>query len=431
MKRYYLIVMLTFLPISLFAIKKTDGISLVQAPFPITLSGYIKNDSYWDTRQVNGSQDDQILLYPERKKLDSNCQDINAKGQYDMVAIQTRMRFDIEGPKIKNATSHGVIEYDFFGKTTFLQTEIPNILRMRHAHFLLDWEKTQLLIGQAYHPLYITHGDPRTISFNTGIPMDTFSRNPQFRITWQPIPSLRLVWCASTQLDFKSDGPLGSSARYLRDAVVPMLDFRIETKFSDHYIGLGVDFKRLRPRLETATGVRANETINSAIAIAYTILNWKSFNTRTKFMFVQNGTDQSVIGGYAVHSIDSINDRRTYANLNTIAAWNDSEITKSESIIPGWFIGFAKNLGARETILPNVTDANGDIIEKRIFGFGTDIDYVFRFSPRLSWKVNNFLLGLEIEYTRAAYGTIDDTGNVINTDPVGNTRLLVSLFYYL
>ena len=38
--------------------------------------------------------------------------------------------------------------------------------------------------------------------------------------------------------------------------------------------------------------------------------------------------------------------------------------------------------------------------------------------------------GAEFEYTRAAYGTINTKGDVVNTDPVGNFRVLLTLFYY-
>lgn len=99
--------------------------------------------------------------------------------------------------------------------------------------------------------------------------------------------------------------------------------------------------------------------------------------------------------------------------------------------MPGWFIGIIKNLGARTTILQNVTDDNGTITDQRIFGLGTNIDYVFRVSPRLTWKAKNYQFSAEFEYTRAAYGTINDKGSVINTDPVGNFRVLLAMFYYL
>jgi len=36
----------------------------------------------------------------------------------------------------------------------------------------------------------------------------------------------------------------------------------------------------------------------------------------------------------------------------------------------------------------------------------------------------------ELEYTRAAYGTLNDKGKAINTTPVGNVRFLFAVFYY-
>lgn len=402
-------------------------LNLVQAPFPIKISGYIKHESFWDTRQVVGFGDDQDLLYPEKKKLDKNCTDINAKGQYDMVAIQTRMRFEIDGPQIKDAKTRGVIEYDFFGRA-----DILNLVRMRHAHFFMTWDHVELLAGQAYHPLYVIGADPRTLSFNTGIPIDTFTRVPQFRISWAPYPQVTFIFCASTELDNPSDGPIGFSTTYLRNAVLPMLDFQVQGRWGDHMMGAGFDFKQIQPRLETNTGFKAYEKLNSFIAIAYTVLKWDTFNMRTKLIFVENGTDQLMTGGYAVHCIEPITDRRSYVNLRGVALWNDSEITKYKNLIPGWFIGFIKNIGAGTTIFPDVVDSEGVVTERRIYGRGTDLDYVFRVSPRIQWIINNFMFGVEVEYTRAGYGTIDTcNGKVVNLEPVANTRLLVTLYYYL
>ncbi len=392
---------------------------------PIKFGGYIKSEFFWDTRQVVGAAEDQILLFPEKQELDADCNDINAQGQFNSVAIQTRMRLEIDGPHIKHAKSKGTIEYDFFGKEN-----ITNIMRMRHAYLTLTWDKVEMLAGQAYHPLYVIGVDPRTISFNTGIPLDTFARDPQFRITYTPDPHVKLTFAASTQLDSLSDGPIGKSSTYLRDSVIPMLDFRLDTYFGEHRVGIGIDFMRIQPRLKTNTGLKTRERLNSAIAIAYSNLKWDSVDTRTKCIFFQNATDQSMIGGYAVKSVDPNTDKREYTNLNGISFWNDTNITKSKSVIPGWFIGVAKNLGARTPIIQSIVDTDGNV-EKTIYGTGTDLNYVFRVSPRIQWIVKNFTFAVELEYTRAAYGTIDCDGDVINTVPVGNTRILVSLFYYL
>ncbi len=398
----------------------------LQSFLPVRVSGYVKHESFADSRQVVGFQDDQVLLYPEKKLLDSYCQDINARGQFDMVAIQTRLRLEADGPKIGGAKSCATIEADFYGKAG-----ISNIVRMRHAFLKLAWEKVSVLGGQYWHPLYVPRADPRTLSFNGGMPMETFSRNPQLRITYKLGSHVDFIFAASSELDSPSDGPIGSSTTYMRDAVVPMLDGQIQGHYHEHLFGAGIDFKRIIPRLQTNTGVKAHESLNSISAIAYAALYWEKVSTINKVMFLQNPTDLNTTGGYAVHCVDAVDDHRNYTNLNAIAWWNDTEINYHKSFVPGWFIGFIKNLGSHTTILQNVTDSNGTITDQRIFGTGTDIDYVFRISPRLKWKAQNFMFGAEIEYTRAAFGTIANDGDVINTTPVGNVRLLLTLFYYL
>lgn len=425
MKHIHRVLFILLGGISLLSSAQENNPSEVEAKYPIKLSGYIKSEGYWDTRQVVGFRDDQVLYYPDKIVLDSDCQDINAKGQFETVAFQTRMRTDIFGPPVKHAQSKGVIEFDFYGKAG-----ISNIIRLRLAFLELIWDKVTLLGGQNWHPFYPLQAYARTISFNSGSPIDSYSRNPQFRVTWKASSNLDLLFAACSELDFPSDGPDGLLTKYMRDAVVPMLDFVIKPHFGEHNFGLGVEYKRIVPRLKTDTGLKARESLNSVSAMAYAALNWSSISIWTKAIFVQNDTDQNMIGGYGIHCIDEINDRREYTNLNNASWWIDVAITKSKQVIPGFFMGVIKTLGARETILPNVVDSEGNITEKRIYGIGTDIDTVFRISPRLQWRVNNFMLGIELEYTRAAYGTIDDCGKVYDTNPVGNTRLLGALFYY-
>ena len=398
----------------------------LQAYLPFRVSGFIKYEAFADSRQVVGARDDQILLYPEKKLLDSNCQDINAKSQFEMVAIQTRLHIDADGPTIARAKSSGTIEADFFGKA-----EIANIVRMRLAYLNLAWKKIALRAGQYYLPLYVEGADPRTLSFNTGIPMDTFARSPQFRLTYSPGSHVNFIAAVSSELDSPSDGPIGLSTTYLRNAVIPRLDAQVQVYSKWLLCGADIEYKRIVPRLQTNTGTKAHESLNSFIAIAYASFSWENVSTRSKIIYAQNPTDVSMTGGYAVHCVDSVNDHREYTNLNVVALWNDTEFEYHKTLCPGWFIGIVKSLGSRETILQNVTNSEGVITDQRIFGNGTDIDYVFRFSPRLQWKTKNFMFGAELEYTQAAYGTINATGDVINTTPVGNARLLLTLYYYL
>lgn len=397
----------------------------LQCYLPIKISGYVQHESFWDSRQVVGFREDHYLLYPEKKVFDAQCQDINARGQFNMVAIQTRLRVDADGPQIGGAQSAATIEADFFGRG------ISNSVRMRHAFLKLDWDHLHLLAGQYWHPVYIPGADPRVHSFNGGAPIEIYSRAPQLRFTYKFSKQIDVLFAASSELDSPSDGPLGADTSYLRNAIIPMLDLHLQTHVNNHLFGIGVNYKRIVPRLQTNTGIAAHESLNSICAIAYGSLTWEKISTRTKLIFAQNAFDQNMIGGYAVHCVDPIDDHRDYTNINVVSWWNDTEIEYRRSLLPGFFIGIVKNLGARTTILQNVTDQDGTVTDKRIYGQGTDIDYVFRCAPRISWKSHNFTFGAELEYTRAAYGTITNDADVIDTTPVGNVRLLLALYYFI
>lgn len=404
---------------------KIIGYEKDKEPLPITFYGFVKHEPFWDSRQVVGSADDESLKFPEPKKLDPNCRDINSKGQFDMVDIATRINVEFDGPEIKHAKIDAKIAVDFVGKSPVI-----NLVRMRQAWATLTWSKTVFLFGQAYIPMTVQKCRAKQIGRNDGRPIESYARQPQLKLTYKPTESFHMIFAALSQLDFLSDGPIGTSSTYVRDAVVPMLQARFDFYVGEHVFGFGGGFKRLVPRLETDTGAKAHERLNSGEAIAYLSLNWETFQLRNKFLFAQNGSDMAMIGGYAVSFVDPVNDNRDYTNINAVGWWLDCDVTKHPTFTPGMFLGIIKNLGARECILQNVVDSEGVITDRRIYGLGTDIDTVFRFAPRFRWKTGKFEFGAEVEYTRAAYGTITDCGDVVDTDPVGNTRLMVAIAYH-
>ena len=71
--------------------------------FTVLFSGYIKPEFFWDSRQVIGGRDDQTLIFPEPKVWDRCCRDINAAPAYNMIAIESRVRSEILGPKVLEA----------------------------------------------------------------------------------------------------------------------------------------------------------------------------------------------------------------------------------------------------------------------------------------------------------------------------------------
>ena len=82
--------------------------------------------------------------------------DINASADLHMLNIQTRLKGDISGPDAFGAKTSGVIEAEFYG-TSELDV---NGFRLRHAYVKMDWQKTNLLVGQYWHPLFPAESFP-------------------------------------------------------------------------------------------------------------------------------------------------------------------------------------------------------------------------------------------------------------------------------
>ena len=124
--------------------------------FGISFSGYVNTDIFFDTRQTVMAREGQWLFYPEKVKLDPDGNDINAKGTYNILSIQTRVAGTITGPDIFKAKTSGLIEGEFYGN---VNTNM-NVFRLRHAFVKLNWAKTELLLGQTWHPLYLPAASP-------------------------------------------------------------------------------------------------------------------------------------------------------------------------------------------------------------------------------------------------------------------------------
>ena len=150
--------------------------------FGITFGGFIKSDFFYDSRQTVNIREGHFLLYPAAEFLaDAGNQDINAAPSLNFLSIQTRLTGTITAPDAFGARVKGVLEADFFGNENAAFVD-ANGFRLRHAYAQLSWKKTQLLFGQYWHPLFIPACFAEVVSFNTGSPIQPFSRNPQVRI---------------------------------------------------------------------------------------------------------------------------------------------------------------------------------------------------------------------------------------------------------
>ncbi|NQV02830.1 MAG: hypothetical protein HQ542_09300, partial [Bacteroidia bacterium] len=252
--------------------------------FGIKFSGFVKTDIFFDSRQVVTAREGHFLLYPENEKLDADGNDINAKWNYNILSIQTRLAGSIWGPDLLGAKSSAFIEGAFFGNIN----PAINTFRLRHAFIKLNWKTTELLTGQTWHPMFSTDCFPGTISFNTGAPFVVFSRNPQIRIT-QKLGKFKLTLAALSQVDFVSTGPDGPSTKYLRNSVLPELDFQLQFKTANKetgtsfVIGAGIDFMMLTPRLATIVTLSPayDTVINGIVEHVDAVTKDYKTNTRT------------------------------------------------------------------------------------------------------------------------------------------------------
>lgn len=386
----------------------------------IKFSGFVKSDLIWDSRQTVDIREGHFLLYPKPVMEDPEGNDINAKASYNFLNIQTRLRGDIKGPDAFGAKTSGAIEAEFFGTTD----ADMNGFRLRHAYVKLNWKTTELLVGQFWHPLFITASFPEVISFNTGAPFLVFSRNPQIRLT-KDLKSFRVILTALSQVDFKSNGPEGVSSKYIRNSSIPSLNLNLEyskkntEEGKELLVGVAGNFKRLVPRMQTDSNFKTTEGINSFSGMAYLKIGCPKLVFKLAGLYGQNMHDYTMIGGYAVHEMTDVEKGFvSYSNISTLSAWTEI-MTTGKKMQGGLFLAFAKNMGAGETV-------TGPYYSR-----GANIDKLYRISPRFVYNVGKLRIAPELEYTVAYYGKINnEEGNVIDAEAVGNFRILIGVFYF-
>ncbi len=382
-----------------------------ESSWGITFSGFIKSDYWYDSRQVVASREDLFLFYPSDKYLDQQGRDINASPAFNYSAITTRLLGRITGPDAFGARTSGLIEADFSGVT---EADI-NGFRLRHAYGKLRWDRSELMFGQFWHPMFVIDVCPEVISLNTGAPFQPFIRNPQISYT-HFIDNYRINLTLLSQRDNSNDGPLGFDNTYMRNTLVPNVHLQVQYNGSNHIAGIAGDYKVLRPRLVSDSLIKTNESIEAYAFMGYWSYTYNDFKWQCKGIYGQNLTEHLLLGGYAVKTIDMENGFETYTPTNHLFVWGN--VVYGSNIRFGLFSGFAQNFGTSHT--------NTGIY----FSRGENIDYVYRIAPSVSFVSNSVQISTELEYTAAAYGKPDNKGRVKNSEKLTNIRGLLTLFYF-
>src|ERR1035437_276611 len=181
----------------------------------IKIYGFVRNDFYYNSRINTESIDGLFYLYPKPLSLNSAGVDLNATPQAEMLSVNSRIGVDFKGSPIMGASSSAKIETDFAGFGTSYY-----VIRIRQAYFKLNWKNTELMLGQTWHPLF-GNVSPTVLECDAGAPFQPNNRSPQIRLIHNLNSSVSLIAAAVYEMQYLSQGPLGASACYLKNAMLP------------------------------------------------------------------------------------------------------------------------------------------------------------------------------------------------------------------
>jgi len=391
-------------------------LAIAQEPTKLKVYGFVSNDFFYNSRQNVEMVDGVIQLFPRPIDQTATGIDKNAVAQAEMISVDTRIGVDLTGAPILGAKSSGKIEADFAGFGTSYY-----VFRIRQAFMKLNWEKTELLVGQTWHPLFGSIV-PTTFSANAGGPFQPFNRSPQVRVKQTLSKTLSLTAAALYEMQYASQGPAGTSNTYMKNAIAPDLFVGLENKTKHWTLGVGADLKTIKPEpLNDAT-------ISSLSASAYAQYVNGKLQLKGKTTYGENLSDQLMLGGYGVSKYAS--DSATvlsYTNLKSMNTWVN--LVYGTKLQVGLLLGAANNLGSND---------NFDLRKgKKMTAYGYSfydasqqvLDRLYRIAPQVSYNLSNFKLGLELDYTTASYGAMQRDGSAKNTYNVSNNRVLATVMY--
>ena len=419
-KKSLLILLVLF---SCIRVYSSSADSVIVEKTKVEFSGFFRGDYWYDSRQIVDAVDGLLLLYPKKPELDANGDDIQSASGVNALAMGTRLRTKISMPSLFKAKSMIMVEGDFTAMTTSSAT-----VRLRHAYTKLQWEKSSLLFGLTWHPMFVLEVFPNVASLNTGAPFQSFNRSPQLTFQHKLTQSLTFSISAIHQSDSRSIGPLAApneaSSSYLRTGLIPNINTGIQFINGSFTIGGAFDFKSLRPRLFT-TSIKTptqkfvtNERINSYSGMLYLKYQTSNLSIKLKGMYGQNLYEHLLLGGYAVSGLDSLTGKETYTPTNNLFLFGNITYGKVYQI--GAFIGYSKNLGTTD-----------NFVKDRYYGRGMDIDYLYRIAPCFTYVNDKFQISSEFEYTASAFGDIDNNnkGKVLKPKLTGNFRAILVVQY--
>ncbi|MDL2281994.1 hypothetical protein LJC44_02615 [Parabacteroides sp. OttesenSCG-928-G06] len=405
MKRFLLplLSLLTILP----ATAQKEG-------FTYKFYGFVRGDLFYNSRANVAPVDGNFYMYPMDIREDSKGEDLNATPNGSFYTFTTRLGIDLTGPSLGKARTSAKIETDFGGFSAS-----TTMLRIRQAYVALDWQKSQLLIGQTWHPLSGAVM-PDVLNLSSGAPFNPFNRSPMLRLQ-QKVENVKLTAATIWQLQYLSAGPAGASEDYIKNRCIPEVYIGADYTHKNWLLGIGGHMISLKPRTvsQMQEGIyKVDERITAFTAEAHLKYSGKNMMFAAKTLLGSLTDHSAMLGGYGIHSANTHTGEQEYTPFRHSTSWvNFTYGTKWKA---GIFAGYAKNLGTSKSLVSSTP----------VYGKGLDIDQLIMINPSFSYNAGPWRMGIEYCLSNAHYGAIDiGSGKVHDTHAVSNHRILGLLVY--
>jgi hypothetical protein len=375
----------------------------------VGLSGYVKAENIYDTRQVAQVREGQFHLYPLPDTEASRTDNLT------YASFQSRIRVTGLGTEALGADLTGVIEADFFGTAN----DYLGHFRLRHAYIQLDWGPEKLLFGQYWSPLFTVAVFPQTVAFNTGSPFQPFARFGQIRFTIER-SGVRLITALSQQRDAFSD--IGGN-KLQQQAAIPAGHAHVQIFGASRLVGGGVYVKSIRPTL-------TSERFMAAAVQGYAMIESAPFTVRAKATYGADLTDHLMTGGFVTV------DDGSYESLRVGSAWMDVSWSTGGPVALGVLGGVLTNMGAGPSVTVLLQDTDGDGIgdvEAKATR-ADNLDRLWRIAPRASYSTGRLRFALEGEVTSAIFASDRDDNYapvaLDSDEAVTNVRGHLAVYYF-
>lgn len=415
--------------------------AIAQDKVQLTPYGFVRNFLTFDNRSMytvcggdyNNMPFDETFSLPSEYREVFDEADGNGVSQLQFHALSTRFGLRLDGPSVFGAKSTGRIEADFagFGSSN-------TVLRLRLAWVDLNWGgRHALRIGQDWHPL---SGEimPDAIGFAAGAPFRAHSRTPQMRYTFST-PSgfgaqAHLLW----QYQFTTNGPEGASEKYANRAIVPEFFVGINYRNEHIYAQIGADVLTIRPRVQATYNdpikgtdysyqKKVDDRLTSVSPTAYFQYVGDMFSIKVRSTYAQNTSHVNQISGYGVSAVNP-DGSYDYTPLRSSVSYVNFAYGKKYKA--NLFLGFMKNLGTAD----DLAKVNGKYEMYLKNNTISNVDYMWRIAPSVSYNLKHFNLGLEYELTGVNYGDkskmkADATFDSDDTHTVYGSRICLLVKY--